>query len=139
MAPREDQRSELSVFKGREAKLNRAIFHIIGLQGPQTSYDTQKEMKKGGPLKSTHYASVNKRMRALKDEGYLKITAIRVSKAGSRKVFYDLTVKAYLAIKLDLISKENIIRKAEENTGLQILAALSSIPNDEEENENPST
>ncbi|HKZ94762.1 MAG TPA: hypothetical protein VJ249_09330 [Candidatus Bathyarchaeia archaeon] len=34
---------KLQVFKGREAKLNKAIFHTPVLQDPQATYDICKE------------------------------------------------------------------------------------------------
>jgi hypothetical protein len=36
---------KLQVFKGREAKLNKAIFTILAHKGPLTIYDTHKEVK----------------------------------------------------------------------------------------------
>jgi len=39
------KRGRISVFKGREAKLNFAIFHILALKDPQTIYDIHKEVK----------------------------------------------------------------------------------------------
>ena len=43
MAKRKSGR--LQVFKGREAKLNRAIFQILALKGPLIIYDIHKEVK----------------------------------------------------------------------------------------------
>jgi len=40
---------------------------------------------------------------------------------------YELTTKAYLAIKLDSISKEDTPNQTEENVALQILVALATV------------
>jgi hypothetical protein len=42
---REKGCGRLSVFKGREARLNKAIFHILAQKGLQTIYDIHKETK----------------------------------------------------------------------------------------------
>jgi hypothetical protein len=51
----------VSVFKGHEARLNRAIFHILALKGPQTICDIHKEVKTQRGLKHTKYINVNRR------------------------------------------------------------------------------
>jgi DNA-binding MarR family transcriptional regulator len=61
----------ISVFKGRQAKLNKAIFHILALKGPLTIYDIHKEVKAQRGFRQTRYANVNKRVRALEESGYI--------------------------------------------------------------------
>jgi len=117
----------LSVFKGREAKLNYAVFHILALKGPQTIYDIHKEVKTRRRLRHVRYASVNKRVRALEESGYIKKIGVKKTKAGFRASIYILTAKAYLAILLNQINLDYLIEEAEENAVLLALATLSFI------------
>jgi len=114
----------LQVFKGREAKLNRAIFHILALKGPQTIYDIHKEMKTPRKLKHVRYASVNKRVRALEEPGYVKKIGSKKTKAGFKASIYELTAKAYLAILLNSINLNKLVTRADEATASAILAAV---------------
>jgi DNA-binding Lrp family transcriptional regulator len=91
---REKGCGRLSVFKGREARLNKAIFHILAQKGPQTIYDTHKELKNQKGLRYVRYASVNKRVRALEVSGYIKRIDTRRTKAGFPAAVYELTARA---------------------------------------------
>jgi len=115
----------ISVFKGRGAKLNRAIFHILALKGPQTIYDIHKTVKTQRKLRHIRYASVNKRVRFLKESGYVKKIGKKKTKAGFEASIYGLTARAYLAILLSQINLDSFIKEAEEDAVLIALAALS--------------
>ena len=95
MAKRKPSTIKLQVFKGREAKLNKAIFHTLAQKSPQTIYDIHKDVKNQKGLRHTRYANVNKRVRALEDSGYIKKTGTKKTKAGFQASTYDLTAKAY--------------------------------------------
>jgi len=116
----------LSVFKGREARLNRAIFHILALKGPLTIYDIHKEVKAQRGLKGTRYASVNKRVRFLEESGYIKRTGIKKTKAGFQASIYELMTKAYLAILLNSINLDGLLMSVDEATTLTILGAITN-------------
>jgi len=45
VSKRKAKSGKLSVFKGQEARLNKAIFHILALKNPLTIYDIHKEAK----------------------------------------------------------------------------------------------
>ena len=96
MARREGKSGRISVFKGREAKLNRAIFHILALKGPLTIYDIYKKVKTLRDLKHTRYASVNKRVRSLEESGYIKKMGLKKTKAGFKASIYELTRQSLL-------------------------------------------
>jgi DNA-binding Lrp family transcriptional regulator len=115
----------LSVFKGREARLNRAIFHIFALKGSLTIYDVHKEVKAQRELRQTRYANVNKRVRALEESGYIKKTGIKKTKAGFQASTYDLTTKAYLAILLNSINLDKLVTQVDEATASTILTAVT--------------
>ena len=124
MVRREDKRGRISVFKGREAKLNRVIFHILALKGPLTIYDIHKEVKARRRLWRTRYASVNKRVRSLAEVGFLKKIGVKKTKAGFKASIYELTARAYLAIMLNSTNLDKLVMRVDEATALAILAAV---------------
>jgi len=113
---------KLQVFKGREARLNRAIFQILALKGPQTIYDIHKIVKTRRRLKHVRYASVNKRVRSLEKSGYIKKTGAKKTKAGFKATIYKLSARAYLAMLLDSINLEDLLERADDATASTILS-----------------
>jgi hypothetical protein len=126
VAKGKDKSGRLSVFKGREAKLNRAIFHILALKGPQTIYDIHKQIRMHQGLKYTKYSSVNKRVRFLEDLDYVRNAYSKKTKAGFKALTYDLTVKSYIAIFLSSINLEGLLNRLDESSGNTILATVLS-------------
>jgi len=124
VARRKDKRGRLSVFKGHEARLNRAIFHILAHRGPLTIYDIHKEVKAQKGLRRIRYASINKRVKALEELGYIEKIGTKKTKAGFETVMYEVTARAYLAILLESISLESVITRLDETTAREILAAI---------------
>jgi hypothetical protein len=117
--------TRLSVFKGREARLNHAIFQILSLKGPQTIYDIHRQVRAHRGLRYTRYASVNKRVRALEGSGYVKKIGIKKTKAGFEASIYELTARSYLAILLNSINLDKLINRVDEATASMILAAIT--------------
>lgn len=126
MARRKRKSGRISVFKGREAKLNYAIFHILAIKGSLTIYDIQKEVKTRKKLRHLRYATVNKRVRSLEKSGYIKKIGAKKTKAGFEASIYELTVRAYLAVLLSQINLDRFIEEAEDDAVLSALAALYS-------------
>jgi predicted transcriptional regulator len=122
---RKRKTGRISVFKGREAKLNRAIFHILAFKGPLTIYDIHKIVKTRRRLRHARYASVNKRVRSLEESGYIKKIGVKKTKAGFEAHIYELTAKAYLAILLNSINLDELVMRANEATASAILAAVT--------------
>jgi len=122
------KRGKISVFKGREARLNRAIFHILALKGPLITYDIHKEVKAQKGLKHTKYTNVLRRIRALEESAYLEKAGTRKIKTqpGSQTILYQLTPRAYLAILLNQINLDNFTRTANKDAIITMLAALTS-------------
>jgi len=116
----------LSVFKGREARLNRAIFHILALKSPLITYDIHKEVKAQKGLKHTKYTNVLRRIRALEESGYLEKAGSRKTLPGSEGVLYQLSSKTYLALLLNKVNLDSFIQTADEDTIIATLAALVS-------------
>ena len=111
--------SELSVFKGREAKLNLAIFFILALSDPLNINELQKQVSKQRKLGGTYYASLTKRLRCLVADEYLK-----ENKVGNTASTYQLTNKAYLAIFLRSNNIQDVLDKASEQKRAFLLLVL---------------
>jgi hypothetical protein len=116
--------TRLSVFKGREARLNRAIFHALALKGAQTIYDIHKYVRTFRGLKRTYYGNVNKRVRALQQVGYVREVNVKSTKAGFEATEYELTARAYLALMLDSTNLEDLLSRMDEDVALELLSAL---------------
>ncbi len=115
---------KLQVFKGREAKLNKTIFHILANKGPLTIYDMHREMKNHRGFRHTRYANVNRRTKVLEECGYVKKTGVRKTKAGFEASVYGLSAKAYLAMLLNSIEMSKLIMQIDESTAHTISMAL---------------
>jgi predicted transcriptional regulator len=116
----------ISVFKGREARLNFAVFQVLALKGPQTIYDIHKELKAQKALRYIRYATVNKRVRLLKESGYINKIGVKKTKAGFQASVYELTARSYLAMLLDSIDLDILLMRVDEATASEILVAIMS-------------
>lgn len=98
MSRKKSRETELSVFKGREARLNRAVFQILALKSSLTIYDIWKEVRKLRSLKQTKYSTVNRRARTLEEQGYLIKAGFRGTKSGGQAVLYQINIRVNVAL-----------------------------------------
>lgn len=124
MAHEESKRIELSVFKGRKAKLNRAIFQILLQLDPLTIYDIYKEVKTKKDLGHTRYANVNMRVKALQQTGYIRKIREKKTKAGFHAALYTLTAKALFALVINSIDPEKLLRQISEEKAQSLIGDL---------------
>lgn len=117
--------TRLSVFKGREAKLNHAIFQILSKTGPVAIYEIHKQIKTLRGLRHTKYTNVSRRVRALEELGYVDKAGIRRTQAGADATLYQLTTRAHVALFLSQISPDALLKEADEETLFAELAALT--------------
>jgi hypothetical protein len=127
MAQKKSKGTDLSVFKGREAKLNRAIFKILALKGPQSTNSLYKNVRKLRGFSRKHYGNINKRVRALEELGYVKAVDIQNIKGRTKAVIYELKTKAYLALILNSINLETMLNRTNEETAIKLLATIAEI------------
>jgi len=116
--------TKLSVFKGREARLNHVIFQILSLKGPQTIYDIHKQIRTLRALRSTRYEVINRRVKALESSCFIRRLGSRKTRAGFETIIYDLTTKAYLAMLLDCVSLEDLAMRANNDIASELLAII---------------
>jgi DNA-binding PadR family transcriptional regulator len=115
--------ARITVFKGRDARLNKAIFWILAQQSPLTIYDIWRKLRTQRDFAYIPYNTVNRRIRALEEHGYVEKSGERKTKTGFAAKLYQLTARTYLAMLLKRIDLDEFIEKA---TDLKILSALAT-------------
>ncbi|MGQ9691004.1 MAG: hypothetical protein ACUVQY_07065 [Thermoproteota archaeon] len=116
--------ARVTVFIGRDARLNKAIFWILAQQGPLTIYDVWRKLRTQRDFAYIPYNTVNRRIRALEEHGYVKKSGERKTKTGFAAKLYQLTTRAYLAMLLIRINLDDFVEKAPDNKILCVLAAF---------------
>jgi DNA-binding PadR family transcriptional regulator len=114
----------ISIFTGREARLNKAIFWILAKQGELTIYDIWQRLRKQRNFSYIRYHIVNRRVRVLEKQGYSEKSGERRTKTGFATALYQLTFRAYLAILLDQIDLDDFVEKAPEASILCVIGAI---------------
>lgn len=112
MARSKRKRGTLSVFKGREARLNSSIFHVLALKSPQTTWDIFRQFKKRKDMADLRYWVLIRRVRALQELDYLMKVGERKTRLGSETALYQLTPRAELAMVLDQTNLDKFVREA---------------------------
>jgi len=118
--------ARITVFKGRDERLNKAIFFILAQQSPLTICDIWRRLRTQRDFACIPYNTVNRRVRALEEHGYIEKSGERKTKTGFAAILYQLTARAYLAILLDKIDLDNFIEKAPESSILSAMEAIIS-------------
>jgi predicted transcriptional regulator len=121
-----NEKSKLSLFKGREAILNKAIFLVLAQEGPQTIYDICMKVRAQKALRYTKYSVINHRVRSLVEKGYIERIGARKTQAGFESQLYQLALRAYLAAILNMINLNTFIEKANVEDIISALAAFLS-------------
>ena len=124
MAGKKSKGTALSVFKGKEAKLNRAIFQALSLHGPLKKYGIHKNLIKQRKPKKKHYGNVSKRVNALEQSGFLERIDLGRMEAGSEAIVYELKPRAYLAFLFDSLGLENVLGRLDDEFAAEVLAAV---------------
>jgi DNA-binding PadR family transcriptional regulator len=116
--------ARISIFQGREARLNKAIFWILAKQGQLTIYDTWRKLRDQRDFAYIRYHIVNRRLRGLERQGYVEKSGERKTKTGFTATLYQLTIRVYLATLLDKIDLDNFIEKAPDASILSVIEAI---------------
>jgi predicted transcriptional regulator len=111
------------VFKGREARLNRAVIWAFGVEEPQTTRQLHQKIIQIKELRHTSYSTINKRVRSLEQSGYLKKVVVK-QRPGGYSNYYELRLKAILAKYLDSKTIENLFEQVNDQSALAILGDL---------------
>jgi hypothetical protein len=118
--------TELNVFKGREEKLNRIIFLILQSKSPLTSYDMYLEIRRIRGFRHTKRQTVDRRMKALHEQGWIVKNGIRPAKAHFLSPLYRLSIRAQAALVLNKTDLNIFLLAASENK-LEIIVDVFSV------------
>jgi hypothetical protein len=117
--------AKISIFEGRGADKNLAVFHILVAAGPLSIGDIQRRLNRIRGLRVTYYASLNKRIHALVRDGYIgEVKPEDSGQAGCKAALYEVRRKFYLAYYLNGKSREEILSKLNEPNATIILSDL---------------
>jgi len=117
--------ARIRVFKGREARLNKAIFWILAYESPLSIYEIWRKVRGFRDFAYIRYHVVNRRIRDLEKSGYLERDGKRKTKTGFTINLYQLSLKAYLAIILNTVDLNEFIKTASQWEVVTILAILA--------------
>jgi hypothetical protein len=117
--------TRLKVFSGREASLNRVIFLILYSKKLLTSYDTYLEIRGIKGYRHTKRQCVDRRMKALYQQGWLEKKGIRPAKAHFPSPLYILSIRAQAAIAISKKDLDVFIQTAPEQQLQKLIEAFS--------------
>jgi DNA-binding HxlR family transcriptional regulator len=124
LARKKSKGTELEVFTDRAARANAAIFEVLAKESPQTIKQLLKKITKYAGLEETYYASLTKRLRNLKETGFIE--EIKPNQKGA-PASYRLCVKAILAMFLKENSIQDILNQATDQQAAHILLTLLNV------------
>jgi hypothetical protein len=114
------------VFSGRQAKLNFIIFLILSSNKLLTSYDVYLKIRGIKGYRHTKRQCVDRRVKALCQQGWLKKEGIKPAKAHFLSPLYKLSFRAQAALVLSKKDLNCFLLTAPE-TNLQMLIEALSI------------
>lgn len=126
MATNKKRDLQISVFKGRENKLNRAIFQILVGKDPKTIWEITKQVKILKGLKRTRYHNINSRVKALEADCFLRRVGEKETKTGGKSALFETTEKAVFALLLDSISIDKLIKELDEVATLSLISQIAT-------------
>jgi len=126
VAKGKDKSGRLSVFKGREARLNKAVFHILALKGPHTLYALLGEIRRQKGLLKTRDSVLRRRMEALEKLDYLMKVGTAKTRWGYNTPLYHLTPRAELAIALNKTDLDRFVKEADYHQLISMLDVFKS-------------
>ena len=116
-------RVRLSVFTGTKARLNRVILRVLAQHGPLTISSLRKRIRTLRDYRYTRYPVIYRRVNALQKEGFLEVTG--VDEVKKKSLVYGLTARGHLAILLDQMDLDKVLRTADTEKIVAILSVLS--------------
>jgi hypothetical protein len=110
----EGQGYRTQVFSGREARLNHVIFLILDSKKPLTNYDMFLEIRRIKGFRHVKRQSVDRRMKALCEQGWIVKYGVRPAKAHFLPRSMHLSIRAQAALTLNKTDMNVFIQVAPE-------------------------
>jgi DNA-binding PadR family transcriptional regulator len=117
----------LSIFKGREARLNRMILLFLCRECCLNIWQVYKRVRETRGFRHLRYHVINRRIRDLEQEGFIEVTAVREMPQGQKVKYYQPTAKTYLAFLLNSVNLDQLIQSVDNTDIITLLATLSAI------------
>ncbi len=117
------------MFRGKAAKLNRAIFQVLTEEKPMAIWDIFKCVTKFKGLKRKRYAVIDVRVKALEAEGYLEVAGERETKQGSKTQLFKLADRGELALVIGPRTIDDIMKELNKETAPMMLKTIRKLPN----------
>ena len=124
MPSRKQTNGGISVFKGKQAMLNLAIFEILSKNSPLIIYDITKLVKEQKFFSQLKPNIIGRRVKDLVSQGHLEKAGSRDTKPGPQGTLYQLTTRAQVALYYNIVSREKFLKEADEETLTAELATL---------------
>jgi hypothetical protein len=120
------EKVRLSVFKGKEAKLNHGILGSLHQTSPQTGWELFLQLKKRRDMAGLTYTTLLRRMAALQLQDYIMKVGEKDTMPGTETALYQLSPRGELAIALSKINLDKFVKRAGYD---RILSALEVFEN----------
>lgn len=130
MAAKFGKGTKLEILSGRQAKLNRIIFLLLDPDRLLTSYDLYLEIRRIKGYRGTKRQSVDRRIKALYQEGWLQKEGTRPAKAHFLSPLYRLSIRARVATVLNKSDLNRYLCTAPETQLKALLDLLNSTKKD---------
>jgi hypothetical protein len=124
VAKRKTSSVKLQIFKGREAKLNKVIFHILAVKGPHAIFALLEEVRRQRGLSETREGVLRRRVNTLEKQDYLMRVGTTKTRRGYDTPIYHLTPRAELAMAFSKTDLDTFVRKADYHRLISVLDAL---------------
>jgi DNA-binding PadR family transcriptional regulator len=112
--------------EAQKAELTHAMLRALSKQA-LVKYDLHKKVT-SQCFKDTHYGTIKKKIELLEETGYLKKAGRRKTQPGNEGILYEATFKALAALILRETDLDDLFRRMDESTALDLLALLARIP-----------
>jgi predicted transcriptional regulator len=110
-------------FIGTGGSLSRAVCYVLGLKQPLTTRQIAKNVINIPYFKNRRISTINRKVRKLEKQGYLKKTQTTL-RIGGLTNYYELTRSANFKIFLDSTRKEELFENKSEEIEEMLLEAF---------------
>jgi len=128
LAKRDGKGTPLKLFSGKEAKLNHIILLILLYKSQLTSYETYKEIRAVKGFRHVNRQNVDRRIKALHEQGYLEVTGTKPAKAHFQQPLYKLSDYAEAALELSKKDWNVTLKKSSKEELRKLIDLLRLLP-----------
>jgi tRNA U38,U39,U40 pseudouridine synthase TruA len=124
MTREQSKGTDLPVFRGTKAKLNRAIFEVLRVK-TLASYDAYLEIRRMKGHRHYKYQVIDRRLKRLYEERWILKNGTKKTKPGTDTPLYELSLRGQTALEMDKTSRSRFLREANDDLLLQMKKLLA--------------